>query len=405
MKKPPMRVPIALGASALILLALCAPAFASGFQLNETSASGLGNAFAGGAAAAEDTSTLWSNVAGMSRLRDGQLAGAVHLITPSLKFRNDGSLPAAGQVLGGNGSDAGGLNVAPNLYVVQPINATVSVGIGLNAPWGLVTEYDQGWTGRFQAIKSSIKTYNLNPGVSWKAADQLSLGLGLNVQHIEAEFTNQVNYSAALLSAAAAKGIAPGSAVFNAIGAGTAGLESAARIQGNDNAAGWNAGLLWELDDKHRIGVHYRSSIKYRISGDAQFANPAPAVASPLAPTVAALATGVNTLALFNSGVSAAVKLPAIFNLSYFGALNEHWDLMADAQWTRWSSIRDLTFVRSNGALLQSTPENFRNTVKLAVGANYRQNDNWMWRGGLAFDQSPVRTASRTPRLPNGDRT
>ena len=89
---------------------------------------------------------------------------------------------------------------------------------------------------------------------------------GLNVQRINAEFTNQVNYSAALLSAAAQNGIAPGSATFNAIAQATAGLESGARIKGSDNAVGWNARVLWQIDDKTRVGAHYRSSIKYRIA-------------------------------------------------------------------------------------------------------------------------------------------
>lgn len=405
MRTPILRSAVTRVAAACALAFGASACFGAGFQLNETSASGLGNAFAGGAAVAEDASTLWSNVAGISRIKTAQVVGTIHLITPSLRFRNDGSLPAAGQALGGDGGDAGGLNVVPNLYVVKPIDSIWSAGIGFNAPWGLVTEYDPGWTGRFQAIKSSIKTYNLNPGVSWKPSSNLALGLGLNLQRMTAEFTNQVNYSGALLSAAALKGVAPGSATFNAIAAATAGLESGARIKGSDNAAGWNAGLLWELDDKTRLGMQYRSSVKYRISGDVRFSNPTPVLAGPLAPTVAALAGGVNAGALFNSGVTADVKIPAIVNLSWFTAVNDRWDFMTDAQWTRWSTIQTLTFVRANGAVLQSTPENFRNSWKLAFGANYHYNDQWMWRGGLAFDQSPVRTAFRTPRLPDGDRT
>src|SRR5262245_1468321 len=89
------------------LLAGSLPAFAAGFLLNENSTSGLGTAFAAGAAAAEDASTLWSNAAGISRLRSTQVAGALHLIKPSIKFGNEGSMAALGQPLGGNGGDAG----------------------------------------------------------------------------------------------------------------------------------------------------------------------------------------------------------------------------------------------------------------------------------------------------------
>jgi long-chain fatty acid transport protein len=375
---------------------------AGGFQLNETSASGLGNAFAGGAAAAEDASTLWPNVAGLARVRDSGVVGALHLVTPSLKFRNGASQAALGQALGGDGGDAGGLAAVPNLYLARKLDSTWTLGLGLNSPWGLVTEYDDGWAGRFQAIKSSIKTMNVNPGVSVKVSDRMALGLGLNAQHIAAEFTNQVNYAGALLGAAALNGIAPGTPAFNAIAAATAGLESRARIKGSDLGTGWNIGALWEPDDKSRFGAQYRSGVSYRIDGNATFANPAVPAAPPV---VGVLANGVNTAVLFDTRITSRVKMPAIVNLSYFATVNDQWDVMADAQWTEWSVIRNLTFVRADGTELQSTPENFKNTWKLAFGANYRYSPQWMLRGGVAFDQSPVQTAFRTARLPDAGRT
>jgi long-chain fatty acid transport protein len=375
----------------LSLASAAVPLLAAGFQLNENSGSGLGNAFAGGAAVAEDASTLWSNVAGMSRMRSMQAAGALHLVKPSIKFHNEGSAAALGQPLGGEGGDAGGVNAVPNFYLVVPIDAQWSAGVGLNGPWGLVTEYEDGWIGRFQALKSSIKTINVNPAVSWKPASNLAVGLGLNYQRIEAEFTNQVNYTAALLQAAAGAGIALPPA-------NVAGLESRARVEGSDSGWGWNAGVLWEIDANSRIGAQYRSSIKYRIAGDATFAHPA----APLAP--APVVAGVNAQ-LANTAITSEVEMPPIVNLSYFRTLDSRWDVMADAQWTGWSSIEALTFVRANGSVLQSTPENFKDAWKFALGANYRYDTNWLLRGGLAFDQSPVRTDFRTPRLPDTDRT
>lgn len=400
---PPLELARRLVAGTLVVGA--GSAFGAGFQLNETSGSGLGNAFAGGAAAAEDATTLWNNAAGISRLGARQVAGAIHLITPSIKFRNGFSAAATQQPLGGDGGDAGGLNVVPNLYVVVPIDRQWTLGLGINAPWGLVTDYDSGWIGRFQADKSDIKTVNINPAASFRVNDKLSLGFGLNIQRIDATFTNQVNYSAALLQAAALNGIAPGSATYNAIAQATPGLESGARVKGSDTAYGWNAGLLWEFDKDRRIGVHFRSSISYTVAGDATFTNPTPTVAAPLAPTVAALAAGLNSTVLFNSGVTAKVKLPPIVNLSYFGAIDSRWDLMADAQWTGWSTIKDLTFVRADGSTLASTPENFKDGWKLAAGVNHRLDDRWLLRGGVAYDQSPVEREFRTPRLPDNHRT
>jgi long-chain fatty acid transport protein len=351
--------------AALVSSFNAAPVFAAAFQINESSASGLGTAFAGGAAAAEDASTLWSNAAGMSRLRERQVVGAIHLIKPSIKFKNENSgaatLPAT-QALGGEGGDAGGVNVVPNLYVITPLGAEWSFGLGLSSPFGLVTEYDDAWIGRFQAIKSSIRTINVNPALAWRLMPRVSVGLGLNYQRIDAEFTNKI----------------PPAAI--------SGLDSTAVVEGSDSAWGWNAGVLWELDDKTRAGAQYRSSIDYHITGTVKASNAA------IAPA-------------FNSDISSDVKLPAIVNLSYFATLSDRWDLLLDAQWTQWSTIQTLSFVRANGTVLSSTPENFKNTWKVALGAHYRYNSAWLLRGGVAIDQSPVPDVDRTPRLPDANRT
>jgi long-chain fatty acid transport protein len=399
--------PVACAIAGLLLTLAASPALGAGFQLNETSASGLGAAFAGGAAAAEDASTLWSNVAGLSRIQQRQGIAVLHMVKPSMEFGNVSSVAAAQQSLGGEGGDAGSTAWVPNLYYAAPINAQWSWGVGFTAPWGLVTEYEDGWMGRFQAIRSSIETMNVNPGVSWKPASNFALGFGLNYQRIEAEFTNQVNYSAALLAACAipAFGCPPGSPTYLAIAGATPGLESGVRIEGDDDAWGWNAGLLWDISPQHRVGLHYRSSIKYTVEGHARFTNPTPSVPAPLAPTVAALAAAVNTNKLYDTGVTSEVEMPPIVNISLFSNINPQWDVMLDAQWTGWSTIKDLTFLRSDGSELASTPENFEDSWKLSVGANWRLGNGWMVRGGLAYDESPVQAAYRTPRLPDNDRT
>ena len=404
----PIFRPARIAAAVAALFALGAgQAYGAAFALQENSGSGLGNAFAGGAAFTEDVSGMWSNPATLSKRMSMEAAAALHIITPSIKFHDGGSGPAFGQPLGGSGGDAGSTAAVPNMYFAVPINRQWVFGIGINAPFGLKTEYDGDWIGRYQAIKSEVKTINVNPAISWRPTDNFAIGLGVNWQRVDAEFTNRVNYSGAIATAAqqaAAGGQIPPAAVPGIIAA-TPGLDSSAKVDGDDSAWGWNIGVLWDLNPNTRFGASYRSEIKYDVRGNASFDNPTVTVPPPLAPVVGALTTAINTTRLYNGGISADITFPAIVNVSFFSRLNDRWDVMADLQWTGWSSIKDLTFVRTDGTgVLSSTPENFDDSWRFAVGANYRHSDRWTFRGGVAFDQSPVNTHDRTPRLPDDDR-
>jgi len=106
-----------------------------------------------------------------------------------------------------------------------------------------------------------------------------------------------------------------------------------------------------------------------------------------------------------NGDIKLQIEMPDTANVSVFSTLNDRWDVMADLQFTGWSSIQELKVVRSTGVVLSNTPENFRDTWRASFGTNYRWNDSLVIRGGVAFDQSPVRDAQRTPRLPDNDRT
>jgi long-chain fatty acid transport protein len=397
---------VASAVAAVVLALGAGQAFGAAFALQEQNGSGLGNAYAGGAAVAEDASTVWANPAGMARFSTIQIVAAVNAITPSAKFKDGGSLPAFNQPLGNTGGDAGDTAAVPAMYVVVPINKSFAFGLGISVPFGLKTEWDNGWLGRYQGVRSKVETINVNPALSWRVNDQFSVGVGVDYQQIKATFTSAANYSGALATAAqsaAAAGLIPAAAVAPFVGA-TPGLDSGVSITGDDWAWGWNLGVMWNITPDMRIGAHYRSSIKYSVTGNVNFSNPSlPALPPTLAPIGAALAPAVNGV-LASGGVKADIELPSFTNVSIFAKLNPKWDIMADIQFTNWSTIENLTFVRTSGALLQSTPENFKDVWRVSVGANYYLDDKWKLRGGLAYDQSPVRDAQRTPRLPDSDR-
>lgn len=378
-------------AVAAALAGLPAMVSASGFALIEQNASGLGNAYAGAAAAAEDASTIYFNPAGLTRLPGRQLVGAVHLIVPSAKFSPAGNNTSAFSTTGlagpfamnGNGGDAGEPAAVPNFYLSWQLDPKLFVGVGVNAPFGMMTDYDTNWMGRFHALKSAIETVNINPTVAYKVNEAFSMGLGLNWQRIDAELNKGINYSF-LASAGSVPGVANNT-------------EGSNSIKGNDSAWGFNFGFTFNPSPATTLGFSYRSAINYTLEGTVQYyARPA-AIQGLLG--VAAVANQAG-----DGAVSANVKMPASYS---FAAKHKagNWEFMADATKTEWSTIQTLNIVRSNGFLLESTPFNWRNTWRVGAGANYRYNSQWMVRTGIAFDETPTQDAFRTPRVPDQDRT
>ena len=358
--------------ASLVLAGWSQLAHAAGFALIEQNASGLGNAYAGQAAAATDASTVFFNPAGMGLLPGSQLVVAGNLIKPSAEFQNGGSTAAPLQTLGDTGGDAGGLGFVPNLYYVTPVNQDLSFGIGLNAPFGLKTEYDQSWMGRFQAVTSEVKTINLNPSLSYKLNETVLLGLGLSAQYIDAKLTNMVNYSAL------------------AGGALGANLQGVADVEGDDYGWGYNLGALFNLGNT-RVGIAYRSEVDYTLEGDVSFANvPAPMAGNAL------LQTG---------SVTADVTMPASASLSLFHKLSPGVDVLADITWTGWSSFDVLTVRRTSGTVVSSTNENWQDSWRYSLGVTWHQDAAWTWRAGVAYDETPVEDAYRTPRIPDESRT
>ncbi len=336
---------------------------AAGFALIEQNASGMGNAYAGGGAVAEDASTIFFNPAGMTYIEGTQAVGALHLIKPTTEFKNNGSLPGAGKPLGDEGPDAGDLAFIPNFYFMTALSPSIKVGVGVNVPFGLKTEYDDEWLGRFQADKSELKTVNINPSIAFKVNDRVSLGFGVSAMRAEATLTRSVNFG----------------------GAG----EGAVKIEGDDWGFGYNLGAVFQATKDTRISVAYRSEVKQNLEGDAKFNRPA------LVPNAGNAADG---------NVRAKINLPATFSVSVFSQLNSKWDIMGDLTWTEWSNFEELRVVRDTGTTLAVTPENWHNTMRYSVGVNYRFSDEIKLRAGLAYDEEAIKDEFRTPRIPGNDR-
>lgn len=396
MHHPPMRRHLQ-SAGVTLLAAASFQIQAAGFALIEQSVSGLGNAYAGAAASAEDAATVFFNPAGLMHLQGSQFVAAAHVVRPSAEFSGSASDPLGGAITGSDGGDAGSTALIPNLYYSRPLNNGFVFGLGINAPFGLKTEYDPDWVGRYQAIESDVKTVNINPAIAYKASPNLSVGVGVNFQYIEATLSQAVNSSLSCVSVVQA--LFPGTSVPAALGTcGGFGVSAAtpdayAEVEGDDWSFGYNFGLIYEISPGSRVGFAYRSKIKQELEGDAQFSSVHP------------FFTG-NGL-FVPTDVTADVTLPESASLSLYHDINSHWALLADATWTHWNRFQQLLIDFSNPLQRDSlTIEDWTNSMRYSLGLNYRHSTAWLLRAGVAFDEEPIRSAEyRTPRIPGNDRT
>lgn len=365
-----------------ILNSAMATAHAAGFALTEKSGSSIGNAFAGAATAAEDASTMLSNPAGLTRIDGTQLVLAGYAIQSSINFHNHDSRTLQGiadqKLTGESGGDAGSLALIPTLYFATDLNENIKMGLGIHSPFALKTEYADNWVGRYDAIKSSLKTVNINPALAYKVNDRLSLGAGLNAQYIKAELSNAIDFGTICALGSVGTCAAPQS------------RDGQLKLEGKDWSWGYNLGLLAEPVQGTRIGLAYRSKVGHHLRGDATFSN------VPLA--LSALPD------LANGDIKAGIVLPETAAVSVMHQFNNKWDVMADVLWTRWSQFQELRVERSNGALLGATQEHWENARRYSVGASYKHHEALKLRFGVAYDESPVPDAFRNPRIPDNDR-
>ncbi len=372
---------------------------AGSFGLIEHSASGQGAAFAGASALGEDASTVYFNPAAMTRLSGSEVVLVGHVIIPDAKFTNTGSTDAVGTSLPGFDTATSESAFVPNFYWVTELDSGVRFGLGVNVPFGLSTNYNQGWVGRYHALKSEIKSINVNPSIAWKASDRVSVGFGVSIQYIELTLSSTIDSYGACTQFATT-----GTDCLNAglTGLGVASQDSYLTLQGDSIEAGWNLGFLIDLDKASRLGISYRSAIKHNVSGSADYT--LDARLQPFADGATA-ATGFNILQ--DTSLKAIADLPDTLSISYVRELNEKMTILADWTWTGWNSLGEIVInqqgnVPGREAKLEL---NYANTNRYSLGINYQYSDALLLRTGIALDETPIRTPEQTSaRIPGNDR-
>lgn len=243
----PLRISLSVSvAAALVAESIGWPAgsgraYASGYALREQSGSALGNAFAGATAGAEDLSYMYFNPASLTRQSETQVTPVVTAILPRLKMRNLRGDTAVGTPISGNngGRNAAEENIVAALYGLLDLQdafgleQNVKLGVGVNVPFGVETDYRDGWIGRYHALHSKVLALNVNPALAWEIMHGVSPAAGLQVQYIEARLTNAIDMG----SIGASRGI-PGSVPGAQDGRG--------KVSGNDVGYGFTLGALFE---------------------------------------------------------------------------------------------------------------------------------------------------------------
>ena len=371
-----------LSALSLALIAALASqgAFASAFQLTENSAQALGRAEAGGAAAPNDCSAVVNNPAAMSDFSTSCLGGTLSAINFSAKFKGGGTDFLGTPLTGGNGGDAGTTLPVPAAFYIMPINDRLNIGLGLSVPFGFQTEYDDRWVGRYQAVKTKLQSPAVTIAASWKASEELAVGASLIIQRTSATLIQDIDIGTVLA-------VPTNGAVLPQEADGQGGLK------GNATDVGFGLGLLFKPTSKDRLGVNFHSEIDHTIDGDATFQIPA-----NLLPLLGG--------AFVNGKGTADFNTPWFVNMGWWHDIDERFSFGVTAAYTHWSSFKDLQIKYAN-PLQPETVQifDYRNTWFTSFGGDYRLNDRWTVRAGVAYDQTPTKDTTRDPKVPDNSRT
>ncbi|MBC4011550.1 long-chain fatty acid transporter FadL [Morganella morganii] len=347
-------------------------AFAAGFQLNEYSTSALGRAFSGEGAVADDASVGSRNPAAMTLFdRPSMSAGAI-LINPSVDI--SGKSP-----LTGNSTDAKDIApsaVVPNLHFIMPINEKWSVGASTTTNFGLATEFKDNYSAGAIGGKTDLVTANFNVSGAYRLNDNFSFGLGLNAVYADAEIsrhTGELGQVAAGITKNPALAKIPANS-------------NLAKLKGDGWGYGWNAGMLYELDKDNRFSLTYRSKVTVKFK-DGDFTQNIPGLLDR------------------STKGKLDLNLPDIWEFSAYHRVAPKWAVHYTFAYTGWDSFQELKATdKGNGNVLFEKHEGFKNAYRVALGTTYYHDDNWTFRGGVAFDDSPVPANNRSISIPDQDR-
>ncbi|MEL3918105.1 outer membrane protein transport protein [Aeromonas enteropelogenes] len=335
---------------------------AAAFQLNEHSASGLGRAYAGEAAVADNAAVLARNPAAMTTFDKMAVSVSGTYIKPDVDV--DGSIATPLGKVSASESGIAPSAFVPASYFIQPLNDQWAWGIGLFSNYGLSTEYSKTFPAGAGAGDTELLTLNINPNIAYRINEQFSIGAGINAVYGAAE----LNRYAGLL------GPALGQKSDTRI----------AHLKGDTWGFGWNVGTLYEINKDHRFALTYRSQVDMSFDGDFQ-----------------GLTSGNRTV-----DGNLKLDLPAQAEFAGYHRLNEQFAVHYSVNWTDWSAFQELkaTSNQCAGGVCLQKDEKFKDSTRYSIGGTWYINPAWEARLGFAYDNSPIEPEYRSLSIPDSDR-
>ena len=367
-------------------------ASAEAFHLKENSVKAAGRAFAGAGSAQGDTSVVVNNPAVMSTFERTTAQVDATLIDLSFEFSGGGSDGLGNPLNGGDGGDAGGLAPVPAMSIIKPLTGGfegLTVGAMVSAPFGLATDYDKGWVGRYHALESDVRVVDLTVAASLNLGETFSVGAGLIIERADITLSNAIDFGTGICKLAAVF-CAPGT------GIGPQMNDGMATIEGHDTNLGWTVGANWRPIESLSIGYAHRSEVDHEISGKADFD----------VPTSVAGLLALGAPGQYQDGKGGAkLTLPSVDTVSVTWQASDRLALMGEYQRTDWESLQEIRITFENPAQPDSAEDySWQKADFYSLGGEYKFSDTLTFRAGAGRDSSPVSRPYRTPRLPDQDR-
>ena len=330
---------------------------ASGFALYTHGAKELGR-INSVIASPEGPVSSFFNPATLSELPGNQVEAGAVFIFPSVKFKS---------ALTGKTTETKNQVFFPStLFGAYHLNDTFTLGLGINSPFGLGTEWPEDWEGKYITTNAEMETFLFNPNLAWKVTDTLTLAGGIDFLLGDSTLERNINLS------------------------GYGFPDAKQRFSGDGYGWGYNLGVLWKIKKDLSLGVSYRSGIDLELEGDLTFSN---------------VPSGIS---FQNTGGEAEVNLPPQIFTGLAYQMNDKLVVEIGGRWEGWSRYKELRIdfdqQPSPGISSEIIPKNWKDTLSFNTGAKYSIDPTLDILLGYLYENNPVPDDTFEPSVPASEK-